>query len=240
MTGANIKGVIFDMDGVLIDSQPLHFQAEKMTIARFGYPMTTEELKHYLGWREDEFWGDVIKRHSLPASVEGMKKIEHPVMESLLLKAAKPDKALHNLLSGFRKKGIALAVASSAPKSFIDIVTGGLGISDFFDAIVCGADVTKGKPEPDIFLAAAKRMKLRPEDCAVVEDAPSGIQAANSAGMFSVALKGRVNSSLDLSKADCIIESLNELPEILGRHLSKGWRGDSWQNPNPKTQNSKH
>jgi len=208
-------GIIFDMDGVLIDSQPLHFQAEKKTITHFGYPITTEELKYYLGWREEEFWQDVIKRYSLSTTVEEMKKFEHPVMEDLLREHSKPDKSLQNLLSLFKKRGIVLAVASSAPRNFLDIVLAGLGIKKFFDIVICGTDVERGKPEPDIFLIAAKRMKLRPEDCVVVEDAPSGIQAANSAGMFSIALKGHVNSNLDLSKADAIIESLEELPEIL-------------------------
>ena len=110
-----------------------------------------------------------------------------------------------------------LSVASSAQKSSIEIILKGLEIEHYFDVVVCGAEAKRGKPEPDIFLLTAEKLNVKPEECAVIEDAPSGIQAANSARMFSIALKGQVNSDLDLSEADATINSLNELPGVLAK-----------------------
>jgi HAD superfamily hydrolase (TIGR01509 family) len=205
------KAIIFDMDGVLFDSQPLHFQAEKETITHFGYPITEEELKGYLGWYEDDFWKDVIGRYNLDTTVDEMKKFEHPIIEALLVKSATPDKELQHILTTLKNKSLKLAVASSAPRKWVDIILGGLSVKDYFDGIVCGEDIQNGKPAPDIFLHAAEIIGSDPSDCIVVEDAPAGIEAANRAGMCSIALRGEVNSALDLSKAKKEIKSLREL-----------------------------
>lgn len=217
-----LKAVIFDMDGVLIDSQPLHFKAEKETVAHFGGSITEEELKQYLGWRGEDFWNDLIRKYSLPTTLEEIREYNRPVIERHLREAAKPDKGLQGILSGLREGGMKLSVASSSRKSYIGIVLGGLGIGGYFDAVVCGDDVKKGKPEPEIFMLAAERMEVGARDCAVVEDAPSGIRAANSAGMLSIALRGGINAGLDLSEADVGIGSLGELPRIIARKAMGG------------------
>jgi HAD superfamily hydrolase (TIGR01509 family) len=215
-----LKAVIFDMDGVLIDSQPLHFKAERETAAHFGCSITEEELKQYLGWRGEDFWNDLIRKYSLPATLEEIREYNRPVIERHLREAAKPDKELQGMLSGLRQNELKLSVASSARKRPIGIILGGLGIEEYFDAVVCGDDVARGKPEPDIFMLAAERMGVGARDCAVVEDAPSGIKAANSAGMLSIALRGGINAELDLSEADVVIDSLGELPGVVAERGS--------------------
>ncbi len=209
------KGIIFDMDGVLFDTQPLHFQAERETITHFGYPITEEELKEYLGWRGEEFWADVIVRYSLDTTVEEMREFNLPIIERLLSENVREDLPLTETLSALKSEGFVLAVASSARKRWVDFMVKRMKIERYFDSVVCGTDVENGKPAPDIFLFAAERIGVEPEKCVVVEDAPSGIQAANSAKMYSIALKGNVNSGLDLSKAKRVISSLQELPEII-------------------------
>jgi len=208
-----VRGVIFDMDGVLVDSQPMHFEAEMATVAHFGYPISEGELKGYLGWKEDEFWADVIRRHSLKCTIEDMKAYDHPLIMRLLRERTGPDAVLDRALGRLGRMGLALAVASSAPRSFIDIVLDGLRARGRFSAVVSGQDTPKGKPDPSIFLLAASRLDLEPESCLVIEDAPSGIEAARRAGMKCIALLGAVNKDLDLSQADDIITSLSALPE---------------------------
>lgn len=213
-----LRAVIFDMDGVLIDSQPIHFRAERETAARFGCNITEEELKQYLGWRGKEFWGHLIKKYSLDATVKQMQETNRPVVEKYLREAAKPDGTLRGILADLRKRGMKLSVASSAQKRSMEIILEGLGVRPYFDAVVCGADVERSKPAPDLFMLAAGKMGVEPEECAVVEDAPSGIRAANSAHMLSVALKGPINEGLDLSEADVVIGSLGELPGIVEKN----------------------
>jgi len=211
-----IKAIIFDMDGVLFDSQPIHFEAEKRTVAHFGGKISDDELKGYLGWNEEAFWKDVIPKYGMDATLEQCRAFERPLLEGLLERALKPDPKLRKILKELRRSGIQLAVASSAPKKWILMTFGGLGVDDLFDCLVSGEDVEKSKPEPDIFLEAAKRIGIAPEDCIVVEDAPAGIEAAKRAGMHPIALRGTVNKGLDLSGAEREITDLSELMEIAG------------------------
>jgi beta-phosphoglucomutase len=206
-----LNAIIFDMDGVLFDSQPLHFAAEIETVEHFNGKITIAELKQYLGWTETAFWNDVVRRYHLKATPEQCEKFKRPLFRDLLDNALSPDHSLQDLLSELRGKGRKLAVASSSKRIVIDKILGSLGVSGYFDAIVSADDVMRSKPAPDIFLAAAKKIKAAPEDCVVVEDAPAGIEAAISAGMYPIAMRNKSNEGLDLSKAKKIITGLYEL-----------------------------
>jgi len=210
-----IKGIIFDMDGVLYDSQRIHFRSERMTVAHFGGRITDAELTEYLGWNERAFWEDVIRRCKLKATVAEIERFERPLVEKMMEREIKRDRKLIGLLSRLRRMGLKLAVASSSNGHLVSLVLRKLGISDFFDAVVSGEMVEKSKPEPDIFLAAAKRAGIKPGDCIVVEDAPAGIEAAGRGRMHPVALRGKVNGRLDLSKSEREIKDLGELLGIL-------------------------
>ena len=204
------------MDGVLFDSQRIHFEAEKRTVANFGGKITDSELKGYLGWNEEAFWEDVIRRCHLKTTVEELEQYERPRLEKMMESALKKDEALGDLLSYLRNRKIRLAVASSADRHLVGMILGKLGITRFFDAVVTGEDVKRSKPAPDIFLEAAKRIRVAPKDCIVVEDAPAGIEAAKRAGMHPIALRGSVNKGLDLTGAEREIADLNGLPGIIG------------------------
>lgn len=210
-----IKAIIFDMDGVLFDSQPMHFAAEKETISRFGKRATVSEFKKTLGWTELDFWERMRKVYRLPATAAKLREIKRPIFEELLKNSIMKDAGLRKLILGLKRKGMRIAVASSAPRRWIRMTLEGLGITDCFDAIVSSEDVARGKPAPDVFLRAAEKLKVDPALCVVVEDAPAGIEAANSAGMHSIALRTKTNRGLDLSKAAGILRGLELLPERL-------------------------
>lgn len=209
------KAIIFDMDGVLYDSEPLHFEAEKATLIHFGYRITEQELKEYLGWREDLLWNALIARHNLKATAEEMTAFKKPLFTSLVRKFLGENPELQALLSRLRKKGLKLALASSSYGPLVADVLGRLGVSHLFDAIVSGEKVKRGKPAPDIFLLAASELGVSPADCVVVEDAPSGVEAAIAAGMHPVVLKGSVNKELGFPEAEKIITDLKELEELV-------------------------
>jgi HAD superfamily hydrolase (TIGR01509 family) len=206
------KAVIFDMDGVLFDSQPLHFDAERRTTQAFGHAMTDPELKEYLGWTEDAFWNAVIARFGFKTTAAEMRRMKKPIFEGLIRKSVRKDAELASLIDTLRVRGVKTAVASSSPMEWINIILSGLGVRDKFDAVISGESVARSKPAPDIFLAAAAAIDVSPKDCMVVEDAPAGITAANSAGMYSVALLNRSNDGLDFSNSR---RRIRKLPDIL-------------------------
>lgn len=213
--GLMIKAIIFDMDGVLYDSQPIHFRSERKTVAHFGGRITDAELTTYLGWNEKAFWEDVIRRCGLKTSVEEIERYERPLVEGMMEREIKRDKKLIGLLTSLRKMGLKLAVASSSNGHLVRLVLRKLGADGHFDTVVAGEDVERSKPEPDIFLAAAKRIGIEPGDCIVVEDAPAGLEAAWRGGMHPVALRGKVNGRLDLTRSEREIAELPELIRIL-------------------------
>ncbi|MBI5047177.1 HAD family phosphatase [Candidatus Micrarchaeota archaeon] len=205
------KGIIFDMDGVLFNSQSLHFSAERMTIEHFNGKITDTGLKNYLGWTESAFWAAIREKYALNATVDELIQYKRPIIYNLLVNSLHPDQELQIVLSNLKKKGLRLGVASSSERSLIILVLNSLGIKKFFEIVVSGEEVLRSKPAPDIFLKAAADLKVDPNSCIVVEDAPAGILAANSAGMYSIALQNETNSGLDLSKAKKVITNLNQL-----------------------------
>lgn len=208
------RGVLFDMDGVLFDSQPLHFEAERVTTAAFGHAMTDSELKEYLGWTEDAFWNAVIARFGFKTTAAKMRGMKKPIFERLIRQSLRKDADLGSLLDTLRGQRVKLAVASSSPMEWIDIILSGLGVREKFDAVISGESVKRSKPAPDIFLAAAAAIGVAPKDYMVVEDAPAGIAAAISAGMYSVALLNLSNDCLDLSASKKKIHRISEILEI--------------------------
>ncbi|MEK6981549.1 MAG: HAD family phosphatase [Candidatus Micrarchaeota archaeon] len=210
-----VKAIIFDMDGVLIDSQDLHFKAEIQTVKQFGHKITKKELIEYLGWNERAFWTEIIKKYNINTTVEELQRIERPIYEEILQKNLKEDKKLQKLLKNLKTKNLKLAVASSSPRRWIKMVLVGLKIEEFFDIIVAGDEIKNSKPNPEIFLRAAKKLEIAPQECIVIEDAPAGIKGANKAGMKSIALITKINKNLDLSEAKFKIEKLEEIEKIL-------------------------
>lgn len=199
------------MDGVLIDSQPMHYAIEKKILSSLGHPVDDAFLKEYTGWGETAFWTEMKKYFHLKETPNELKMMKRHDYTELLSENVKPNPKLAGFLSGLKEKGIQIAVASSSNRDWVRITLEGLGIQHMFDAIVCGSDVERGKPFPDVFLEAAKRLGVNPSECIVLEDSPAGIQAANRAGIFSVVILHNTNNGLDFSEAKASITSIEEV-----------------------------
>jgi HAD superfamily hydrolase (TIGR01509 family) len=210
-----IKAILFDMDGVLVDSQPWHFESERKVLEAYSHTISDEELMQYLGWTEEAFWLAMKGRFGIGDSVEGMLQRKKPIYSAMLEERLVPDPVLRATLEGLKGRGLLLGVASSSEREWVDLIVRRLGVGELFASSVSGDEVARGKPSPDIFLECARRLGVKPAHCLVVEDAPAGIAAAKSAGMFSAALHGKHNSGVDLSKADFSITELKGLFDIL-------------------------
>jgi len=214
--------VIFDMDGVLIDSYHAHFQSWLAMARRDGLSLTEAQFAETFGCTTREniahFWG---RRRYSDADIAELDEFKEAAFRKIIAAEFPAMPGVHRLLRDLREAGFRLALGSSGPPENVDLVVDRLGVRSWFGAIVTGMDVTRGKPDPQVFLLAAERLQVPPGHCAVIEDAPAGIEAANTAGMASVGLTSTGRKAESLAAADLVVDSLAELsPECLRELLS--------------------
>ncbi len=175
-------GVIFDLDGTLVDTMPLHYQAYRRTFAEVGIELSPDDFYGNIGGKASETIPRFLRGRGCAWSVEQLhaRKQEHAL--ALLRTAELPVLAAAELLTVFRGT-LPIALASSGSRSGIDVILERLGWRDQFDAIVTGRDVARGKPAPDIFLRAAELLGIAPVRCLVFEDTDDGVAAARAARM---------------------------------------------------------
>lgn len=179
--------VIWDMDGVLLDTEPIYLSVESAIVSRYGKNIETV-LPQLLGRRALEAATITVNDLALPLTVEAY--LEERNAELLKrMPACTTLPGIPDVVAHLRRCGVRNAIATSSPQYLLDAKrTGKADFFALFDAIVCGDDVQNGKPHPDIFLKAAAAIDALPKDCVVFEDAPAGLRAAKAAGMRSVAL----------------------------------------------------
>lgn len=211
-----IKAVIFDMDGLMIDSEPLHVQAFNSVLEKYDKHLTEEENKRrYIGLSDEDQSQDIILRFGLPISTEELVLRKQAVFMKILKNQLIPQQGLMKLLKKLDQTGYKTAIASSSPKDVIRAVIEGLKIADFIDDYVSAEEVENGKPAPDIYLSAAKRLKVQPSECLVLEDAPRGVQAAKAAGMICFAIPSGFTQNEDFSQSDKVLNNLSEVFSLL-------------------------
>jgi beta-phosphoglucomutase len=214
-------GVIFDMDGVLVDSYQAHFESWRRLARRHGLDVTEEQFAHEFGRTSREIvrdlWGTSVGEADIP-SWDAFKEQEY---RNILLEDFPAMVGATELLEALHEAGFAMAIGSSGPAENIRVVVDRLPGARHIAATVCGMDVAEGKPHPQVFLLAAERLGLAPARCAVVEDAPAGIEAARRAGMTAIAITGTAQRDR-LAKAHTIVDRLTELSPDRIRELIEG------------------
>jgi beta-phosphoglucomutase family hydrolase len=209
-----IQAVIFDMDGVLVDSEPLHYEAEKKALSRYGLTFNREIHRKYIGYsNERTFWKDLIKEFGVSLNIETLMMEKKEYFHNHLHKIRLIQPA-YMLLTQLKKTGVSLALASSSSYALINTFLSQFSLEDFFSVVQSGDDVRHGKPYPDIFLDTAKKMGVKPRNCVVIEDSLNGVKAGHAAGMIVVAVPNEYTKMLDFSLADHVIESLDEFENL--------------------------
>lgn len=203
------KLIIFDMDGVLVDSEKIYMEMNRAFFRELGAEITYEEYQTFIGISATKMWTYIKEKANLLQSVEELKEQEKELKHKTLKEAELvPTPGLIGLLDMLKLNGHTLAIASSGLRKNIDLILEKLGIGKYFDLIVSGEQVVKGKPEPDIFLKAAGHFQVSPSHCIVIEDSRNGVLAAKAAGMYCIGYNNPSSGNQDLSKADIIIDSL--------------------------------
>jgi len=207
-----MKAAIFDMDGVLIDSEPLHYESDLVMLKKMNIRVDDANLNNYVGVRISKMWDDFKKKFKLKMDLEEIVEMHQGIKDELLAKGNyRPIDGVEGLLAGLKDGGVPVAIASSSSREFIEAVVGKIGIGQYIDVFVSGDEVARSKPEPDIFLEAAARLKVAPPDCVVIEDSRNGILAAREAKMKSVGFKNANSGDQDLSAATAVVESMKAI-----------------------------
>ncbi|MFW2339440.1 MAG: HAD family hydrolase [Acidimicrobiia bacterium] len=204
--------IIFDCDGVLVDSEELAWSAWREALAPYGVEISDQEVADLSGRTERDAFDHFAAKGEIPSYEDFWPFLAARVHE-LFEKYLEAFEDAADTLEFLRERGREMAVASSSPRARLDLSLSSTGLDKFFEVVVAGDEVTSGKPAPDIYLAAAAGLGVDPVTCIAVEDAPAGVAAASAAGMRVVAVLRGGYTSEQLSKADLVVPRLT--PAVL-------------------------
>lgn len=195
----------------MLDSEPLHFEALNDMLAPYGHELQPEENENLLGTTVEGSFRWLANRFELAEPLQTYITQYHDKVLTRLQGALDPAPGLLDLLFDLNERNIPIALASSSPASWISATLQSLGVRDYFSVVVSGDDVKHGKPEPDIYLKASALLGIPPERCLVLEDSPAGMLAGKRAGMAIIGIRTPYTEHLDLSTADLLVGTLEEI-----------------------------
>ena len=206
-----IKAIIFDLDGVLVDAEKIQTKALLVVLSKFKVVPSINEIRKYEGALTEELIKALLGNRGIETSsikqlAEKRRKLALRLINS---EGVGISEGAMQLLSRIKNLNLKIAVATAASRTRAELILEKTGIGKYVDILVTGSDVGKGKPNPEIFLLAAKRLKVYPSECLVIEDSENGVVAAKSAGMFCVAKDS--GTKQNLAKADRVVKSLSKI-----------------------------
>jgi len=208
-----IKGVLFDMDGVLLDSEEYITRAGVLMFKEKGFSVQESDFKPFTGMGENRFLGGVAGKYGIPFDLEKDKARAYQIYDRITRGKLEPLRGVKDFIYRCREKKLKLAVATSADEVKMRINLRETGLKEeLFDTLVNGLEVEHKKPHPEIYLLAAKRLGLDPTGCLVVEDAISGMRSAKAAGCKCLAITSSFKAE-EFDQADWIVPDLSEVPE---------------------------
>ncbi|MBS4538109.1 HAD family phosphatase [Clostridium sp. D2Q-11] len=208
------RGVIFDMDGVIVDTEPIYIEIDKEVFSDYDIYLSEKEIENYIGVNLREIWKELLEKNNLHEKYTVDEVYQHHVNEfyiklknheSLVLMSG-----LEEWLKYFKDNGIKMIIASSSHSRIINFIYEKFNLGLYMEGYVDGNAVENGKPAPDIFLKAAEKLELDPKECIVIEDSQHGVRAAKRAGMKCIGLSNRKSEFQSLELADMVIENFSK------------------------------
>lgn len=210
-----IRVMIFDMDGVILDSEPLHELAREQMFEKYGIA-GAQDLPNPVGRSTCGFWQLVLAKYGMEGDPRVFEREHYELVSKLVVeKKLPPSQGLLPLLDWARERGIKRAIASSSTRKLVYTVLEHLNLAAYFDGVACGDEVENKKPAPDVYLRALSLVGADAAHAAAVEDSSSGIEAAHAAGLRCFGYHNLTSGIQDLSKADWQVEHLKEIQELL-------------------------
>ena len=207
-----LKAIIFDMDGVIIDSEPMHARAAVLALQKYNISITIDYVYNFIGTTTYSMCQKITKDFGLKITAEELLQANDDCKKYLLQEEGyKVIPYVTDLIKNLYQNGIKLIIASSSPSAAILQVMDALQIHDFFHGFVSGDMISHPKPAPDIFLLAASQLKVDPSECLVIEDSYNGVTAAEAAGITSLGFVNPNSGNQDLSKSAMLIEGFDEV-----------------------------
>lgn len=207
------------MDGVLVDSEPLHRKAWKQVLRELGISMSDEQFRLLMGKTTDQIMSRYFEQYGIREDLDYWSYKKDEVYRTLVQKELKPLDGVVGFLLYLKSRQVKIGVASSAVQQNVQAALDCLGLEDGFDAILSVEDITHPKPNPEIYLKAAQSLGLAASDCVVIEDSLPGIQSAKQAGTFVIGITTNFSSEA-LAIADQVCTSFLEISEFVAPHLA--------------------
>jgi len=204
-----MKAIVFDMDGLMIDTESLYFATDREIARSFGKTVSDETLWKMMGRKSLESYKIFRDDLGIDATVEELLKIREGSMERKFQNEIKPMPGLFNILDEFRGK-LKLAIATGSSNKFMELALNKLNLNEYFDAKQPSDEIINGKPNPEIYLKVIEKLKLVPEDCIVIEDSSNGARAGKSAGCYTIAIPSEYTCKQDFSFVDYVAFDLND------------------------------
>lgn len=216
------RGVIFDVDGVLVDSYKAHLESWRKLAEEQGWELTEDQFEATFGQRSREIIEHIWGRKLDDDELERLDRRKEELYRELVADDFPAVDGARELIEALDAAGFALAVGSSGPRENTDLALAKLDAVERVRVVVSGAEVSNGKPDPEVYRMAAERLDLEPRRCAVIEDAATGLSAARAAGMSNIAIVDAVHTPYQLNGADMVITSLRQLsPDSLASLIDR-------------------
>ena len=209
------SAVIFDMDGVLVDSEPAFFDAVNQVLSADGRSIEFGRYQVLLGTSVEETWRGLIAMLGLRGDLDDYLRRYNDVLLARLRQPRPPLPGVVELLDELERRRVPVALATSSWRAWADAVLEGADLQRRFQAIATAADVEREKPAPDLYLKAAELLARPPERCIAIEDTPSGVAAARAAGMYVIQVRAASTAFPPIEAADLVLESLEDFPLVL-------------------------
>lgn len=212
---SQLKAILFDFDGTLVDSEPLHFQMWQQLLAKYGVELTEQQYKdHYAGVPTTLNAVDMISRFKLSIPAHSLASAKKELTRSIIAKSGfslMPD--VREILAQLTRYDLKLGIVTGAAKSNVHATIKAHSLEKYFSIIVSGEDVSRNKPAPDCYLLAMNQLGVRASDCLAFEDTELGLAAASSAGIMCLAIPTALSSHHDFSNAVGVFSSLRQAAE---------------------------
>lgn len=220
-----MKALIFDMDGVLVDSEPIHFAVARRVLARAGIALTEQIARDFVGQSVREFLQETVRRWRLPGTPADYEAQYDALFLTAIAQPLAPRDGVEWLIGEARRRGCRVGLASTSKRLWISGLLRVTGLEGRFDTVVGGDMVEHVKPAPDIYLRVAASLALPPSSCIAVEDSATGVRAALTAGMRVVGLITPLVDPYTLGEVDVLIDSLRGFPlAVLDKEADLGGR----------------
>jgi beta-phosphoglucomutase family hydrolase len=210
MTEKPLQAVIWDMDGVIADTGTYHCRAWQHVFKQQGIVFTEQDFERLFGQRNDTIISMTMGKTLSQTELDKIANDKEVFFRAAVKSNVKPFPGVIALLKTLKSQNIPSAIASSAPLDNIYLVLGEAGLTEYFQAIVFGREVSEGKPNPQVYLKAAQKLGTAPSNCIVIEDAVAGVEGARNAGMKCIAVTN-THKAAELSGADLVVDSLEEV-----------------------------